>query len=118
MSQAATILRLLQAANGEWVELTTLAREAGCYAISERVSELRRKHGYPIENQTYQAKDNQKHSRYRLLPVGCEANTKHKGWVAGATSLSPATAGAPATPATNLDLFPHTTYPGADRHDY
>ena len=116
MSQAATILRLLTEARGEWVELTTLAREAGCYAISERVSELRRKHGYPIENQTYQAKDNQKHSRYRLLPAMVDAPSI-KG-LDRCTDASPATAGAPATPATNLDLFPHTTYPGADHHDY
>ena len=67
MSQCATILRLLTEARGEWVELTTLAREAGCYAVSERVSELRRKHGHDIINETITQPDGQKHSRYRLL---------------------------------------------------
>ena len=66
MSQGDTILRLLTEANGEWVELTTLARMAGCYAVSERVSELRRKRGYAIENETVTLGDGQKRSRYRL----------------------------------------------------
>ena len=108
MSQSATILRLLTEARGEWVELTTLAREAGCYAISERVSELRRKHGHDIINETITQPDGQKHSRYRLLPVEGARPNQIKG-LDRCTDASPATAGAPATPATfSTDLFPQT----------
>ena len=56
MTQCDKILAVLKAANGGWVELTTLAVEAGCHAVSERVSELRRKRGYQIENKVLKTK--------------------------------------------------------------
>ena len=100
MSQGETILRLLTEARGEWVELTTLARVAGCYAVSERVSELRRKRGYEIENETVTLADGQKRSRYRLA-------AKRSGFSVQGSELKLRTANRePQTfPA---DLFPQT----------
>jgi hypothetical protein len=118
MSQAATILRLLTEARGEWVELTTLAREAGCYAVSERCSELR-KRGYNIINKTlrvtYHDNESRKQSWYRLAAAAvAEATTTPSLARPVALTASPDAKHQRAAAAT--DLFGLTT--GDTHHDY
>lgn len=80
MSQCAKILEALQARVGQWVSLPDLAEAANCYAVSERVSELRRKHGHAIENRIEVAKDGAKLSFYRITPAQTQER-KCGGWM-------------------------------------
>lgn len=73
MSQRDIILAKLQEAAARpneadrWVSLAVLAQAAQCYAVSERISELRRKQGYNIENKIEVQPGGQKWSWYRLV---------------------------------------------------
>jgi biotin operon repressor len=66
MSQSSIILKALQDAQGKWVSLVELSQCSGSYAVSERVSELRRKQGFDIENRVDVEPDGRKFSFYRL----------------------------------------------------
>jgi hypothetical protein len=51
-SQCARIARELVRAHGNWVGMLRLVNVSGSYNIHTRVDELRRLHGYRIENRT------------------------------------------------------------------
>lgn len=68
MTQAALILRELEAAPAQWVAMPRLAHISGAFAVHSRVADLRAA-GHTIENRT--ARDphsGRRLSFYRLLP--------------------------------------------------
>jgi hypothetical protein len=65
-TQCEVILARLEAARGQWVPMTELAAEAGCYAVHSRIADLRRRgHRIPPPRQTRVGRAC--HSEYQLL---------------------------------------------------
>ena len=73
MNQCESILRLLQAAGGDWVSLAALQLVSGCQTVNQRISELRRgKHDkikWRIDKQTI-GRGRRTCWRYRLAKGG------------------------------------------------
>ncbi len=65
MTQTAIIHARLLANRGNWVPMTELALEAGCYAVNSRVADIRRMFGAIVENSTKKV-NGKRHSYYRI----------------------------------------------------
>jgi len=65
-TQNEIIFTRLQQTPNEWVEMTELARLAGCFAVNSRMADIRRVRQVTIENRQ-ETKGRKRHSFYKLV---------------------------------------------------
>ena len=124
MSQCAKILAMLESRHGHWVRLIDLAVGARCYAVSERISELRRGewdgNERVIENKVERQPDGTNESFYRLCGdavASAEPQTLEHSRTADSTPSDALSAGGAklsvAARPFSGELFPATALTGA-----
>jgi hypothetical protein len=120
MSQAATILRLLTEARGEWVSAWDLHLASGALAIPTRVSDIfLGKHDgkrYNIENRVWVMPDGKKHSAYRLAAAAAASPAATPTSPPDGIRAASVPVGKPSRAAAATDLFTSTR--GDTHHDY